>query len=121
VSAVTCRAVVIERRFHGRPQPGHAGYTCGLLARELHGAVQVSLLSPPPLERPLTIERDNDERLPLPDSERMLADARATAPKLDRPPHVGLAAAQPVSSRCLGFARHPFPTCFGCGPDRTEG
>ncbi|HYB27757.1 MAG TPA: hypothetical protein VEF89_14150 [Solirubrobacteraceae bacterium] len=65
MSPVTRHAIVIERRFHGPPQSGHGGYTCGLLARELHGAVQVSLCSPPPLERPRTTERDDNERLLL--------------------------------------------------------
>lgn len=53
MSPVTPHAIVIviERRFHGPPQSGHAGCTCGLLARELQGTVQVSLRSPPPLER----------------------------------------------------------------------
>jgi hypothetical protein len=62
MSAVTRHVIVIERRFHGPPQSGHGGYTYGLLAPELQGAAPVSLGSPPPPERPLTIEPD-DERL----------------------------------------------------------
>lgn len=99
MTAVTRHAIVIERRFHGPPQSGHGGYTCGPLARELHLAVQMSLR----------------------DDEAILADAQATTPGFDRPPHVGRAAPHAASSRCLGFAPRPFPTCFGCGPNRAEG
>jgi hypothetical protein len=121
MSAVTRHAIVIERRFHSPPQSGHDGYTGGLLAPELQGAAQVSLCSPPPLERSLTIER-GDERLMLRNGETILADAQAAMLELDPPPHVELAAVQAASSRCLGFAHHPFPTCFGCGPpNRAEG
>jgi alkanesulfonate monooxygenase SsuD/methylene tetrahydromethanopterin reductase-like flavin-dependent oxidoreductase (luciferase family) len=101
MSAVTRHAIVIERRFHGPPQSGHGGDTCGLLARELHGAGQVSLCSPAPLERPLTIEHDDDERLLLRDGDTTLADAQTTTPELDPPPHGELAAAQAAESRCL--------------------
>jgi hypothetical protein len=88
MTAVSYPAMLIERCFDGPPRSGHGGYTYGLLARELHGAVQVSPRSPAPL---------------------------------DPPPHLKLAAAQPASSRFLGFAHHPFPTCFGCGPNRAAG
>lgn len=47
--------IVIERRFRGPPESGHGGYTCGLLAREIPGAAEVSLRVPSPLERRLTL------------------------------------------------------------------
>jgi hypothetical protein len=121
MSTVIRQAIVIERRFHGPPESGHGGYTCGLLARELRGAAQVSLRSPPPLKHPLTLGCDDDEHLLLRDGETILADAQPTTLELDPPPHVELADAQAASSRCLGFTHHPFPTCFGCGPNRAEG
>jgi hypothetical protein len=122
MSAVTRHAIVIERRFHGPPQSERGGYTCGLLARELQRAVQVSPCSPPLLDRQLTIERDDDDErlLRVRDGETILADAQATTPELDPPARVELAAAHAASSRCLGFAHRPFPTCFGCGPNRAE-
>jgi hypothetical protein len=121
MSTSTRQAIVIDRRFHGPPASGHGGYTCGLLARELQGAAQVSLRSPPPLERPLTLEHDGDKRLQLVDGKTIVADAQPTTLDLDPPRHVELADARAASSRCLGFTHHPFPTCFGCGPNRAEG
>ena len=120
MSSIARQTIVIERRFHGPPESGHGGYTCGLLARETEGAAQVSLRSPAPLERPLTLERD-DERLLLRDGGTIVADAQPTTLELDPPPHVELADAQAASSRCLGSTHHPFPTCFGCGPNRPDG
>ncbi len=122
MTAVTHLAIVIERRFHGPPRSGRGGYTCGPLGRELQRAVQVSPCSPPQLDRQLTIERDDDdERLLLRVGATILADAQSTTPELDPPPHVELAAAQAASSRRRGFAHHPFPTRFRCGPNRGEG
>jgi hypothetical protein len=118
MTAVTHPTIVIERRFRSPLRPRHDGSICGLLARELHRAVRVSLCSP----APLTTAHDGDhKRLTLPDGETILADAQAIPPELNPPPHVELDTAQAASRRCLGSARHPFPPCFGCGPNRAAG
>jgi hypothetical protein len=121
ISTVTRQKIVIDRRFHGPPESGHGGYTCGLLAREIGGAAQVSLRSPPPLDQPLALERDGGGRVLLRDGDAVLADARPATLELDPPPHVELADALAASSRCPSFTHHPFPTCFGCGPRRADG
>ena len=121
MSTITRQTIVIERRFHGPPESGHGGYTCGLLAREIRGAAQVSLRSPPSLDHPLTLDRDERERLLLRDGETIVADAQPATLKLDPPPQVKLADALSATSGYIGFAHHPFPTCFGCGPSRPEG
>lgn len=112
--------VVIERRFQGPPHSGHGGYTCGLLAREIPGAAEVSLRATPPLERQLTLERIGDGRVLLRDGDVIVADARPATLELDPPAPVALSDAQTASLRS-GFARHPFPMCFGCGPEREQG
>jgi hypothetical protein len=112
--------VVIERRFRGPLDSGHGGYTCGLLAREIPGAAEVSLLVPPSLERQLTLERVGDGRVMLRDGEVIVAGARPVPLELDPPAPVALSDAQTASLRS-GFARHPFPMCFGCGPEREQG
>jgi hypothetical protein len=117
---LTDETVVIDRRFQGPPDSGHGGYTCGLLAREIPGAAAVSLHLPPPLDRQLTLERVGDGRVLLRDGEQIVADARPATLELDPPPAVALSDAQTAASRSE-FARHPFPTCFGCGPEREQG
>jgi hypothetical protein len=113
--------VVIEPRFHGPPESGQGGYTCGLLAREIAGAAEVSLRLPPPLERPLTLDRDGEGALLLRDGDAIVAEARPATLELEVPPAVGLAEAQGAVARFEGFTRHAFPTCFACGPGRAEG
>jgi hypothetical protein len=113
--------ILIERRFRGPPESGQGGYTCGLLAREIPGAAEVSLRLPPPLERQLTFERDPDDRLLLRDGDAIVAEARPATLELDPPPPVELADAQAAVSGYVGFKHHAFPMCFACGPDRDAG
>lgn len=51
--------LTIPARFNGPPGSANGGYTCGRVA-QLVGAeeVEVSLRTPPPLERPLEVVRD---------------------------------------------------------------
>ena len=49
--------VVIARRFSGPPDSAHGGYACAMVARYIQGPAEVSLRSPPPLERALAVER----------------------------------------------------------------
>jgi hypothetical protein len=113
--------VVIDPRFHGPPESGQGGYTCGLLAREIPGAAEVSLRLPPPLERALTVERDGDGALLLRDGDAIVAEGRPVTLDLEVPPAVGLEEARAAVARFEGFTRHAFPTCFACGPGRDEG
>ena len=121
MSAVTLHAIVIERRLPRAAPIGTRRLHLRRARPRTSRGVTVSLCSPPPLERPLTNKHDGDERLLLRDGETILADAQANTLELDPPPHVELAAAHAAQSRCRGFAHHPFPTCFGCGPNRAEG
>jgi hypothetical protein len=113
--------VVIERRFHGPPDSGQGGYACGLLARTIAGAAEVSLRSPPPLERPLQVTRGADGRVELRDGETVVAEGRPATLAIDVPAPAGLAEAEAAVPGYAGFAHHWFPTCFGCGPQRAEG
>jgi hypothetical protein len=113
--------IVIDRRFQGPPESGQGGYTCGLLAREIPSAAEVSLRLPPPLARQLTIERADGERVLLRDGDAIVAEARPVTFELDPPPPVELSDAQAAVSGYVGFTHHAFPTCFACGPDRDQG
>ena len=55
------RFLMIARRFRGPPESGNGGYTCGMLAAEAAKPVEVRLMRPPPLDRPLEIREEPAE------------------------------------------------------------
>jgi len=44
--------VTIDRRFRGPSDSGNGGYVCGVVAALVGGPAEVTLRSPPPLDRP---------------------------------------------------------------------
>lgn len=143
------RTVTIPPRFIGPPDSANGGYACGVTARLLGDATAessptvVTLRRPPPVERPLRVER-NERGVALYDGEDLVSEARHAAedpwaglhPR--RPPGathddvqgafapdaVSLADSVHAVERfdLAGYAaRHPFPTCFTCGPARATG
>lgn len=112
--------LTIARRFCGPPASANGGYVCGLLGRRMAGAATVRLLSPPPLDEPLTVTA-SDEGLHLLHDAQLLAQARPATLTLDAPPAPTLEQAQQAATRYVGFATHPFPGCFVCGPEREPG
>jgi hypothetical protein len=116
-------SLTIPARFSGPPDSAHGGYTCGLLAGLLGAEVtEVSLRAPPPLERPLAVARAG-ERLELRDDDRLLAEAAPSDLLVDTAHGVspGEARAASEAGHDHWTAKHPFPTCFGCGPGRDPG
>ncbi len=116
------RFLVIGRRFRGPPQSGNGGYTSGMLASAAAQTVEIRLMKPPPLDKPLEIREDKeDSRLLLMDGEEPVASA---APKtfdllVPRPP--SYAEALGAVRKFQGFREHAYPGCFVCGPERTRG
>ena len=111
--------VIIGRRFNGPPDSGQGGYVCGLVAERIDAPVAtVSLRRPPPLERPLDVESGIEGAVALLDGDYVVADGAAAALELEVPETVNFADAESASAANPWIARHPFPTCFGCGPDR---
>lgn len=119
-------SLILAPRFCGPPGSGHGGYTCGRIAAHLDGPVQVTLRRPVPLATALTVEQAGE------DSVRVLADATLVAESarlrgglaLELPGSVSIDEARAAGSRCRFLAHpeeHPFPACFGCGPDRAPG
>ena len=118
-------AVTIDRSHCGPPHSGNGGWVSGLLAEHvLRGddtaqrAVTVRLSSPPPLERPLTVERQGSVTLLLDGTHQIASGATASAPEIDLPTPATAAEAAEAETRYEGLSGHPFPTCFSCGPDR---
>jgi hypothetical protein len=116
-------SVTIERRFNGPPDSGNGGYTCGCVARAFDGPAEVTLRVPPPIERELALERDGD-RAVLVDRGTVVAEGAPASrrPAGDPPAPVSHdEAVEAVGGSTFLGDRHPFPTCFVCGPARDEG
>ena len=111
--------VVIARRFNGPPDSAQGGYACGVVADRIDAPVAtVSLRRPPPLERALAVRRNANEAVSLLDGEELVAEGAPSTLELDVPPPVVFEEARAASAANPWTGRHPFPTCFGCGPDR---
>ncbi len=111
----------VPARFCGPPTTGNGGYTCGMVARELGGVVECTLRSPVPLDALLEIERSASGTL-LRKGERVIIEAKETVIDVTPPDPVSLKAISQVSTASPALnPRHPFPTCFVCGPGREPG
>lgn len=111
-------AVVIDERFCGPPNSANGGYACGLAAQAIDGPASVTLRVPPPLGRALAVERGEDGQVSLVDGDIVVANARPSTVHVRVPEPVSLADARSASSRYPWRDRHPYPTCFVCGPAR---
>ena len=115
--------VTIPKRFCGPPASGNGGYSCGVVAREFgQNPAEVSLLAPPPLDRPLTYVSDVGQMRLLDGDEVVAIAERAEEPEAG--PVVSAEEAADAAARLdvEGYSeRHAFPTCFTCGPGRDEG
>ena len=114
--------ITIGRRFNGPPDSGNGGYTCGLVAGALGGGpAEVMLKAPPPLDRPLAIE-GSDDGVVVRDGEQVVAQGRHATVDFEPPATVAAdVAAAAEGGPFLDAEQHPFPSCFVCGPLRSEG
>jgi hypothetical protein len=113
--------IVIPSRFSGPPGSANGGYTAGLMARRLGGPAEVTLLAPPPLDVALELVAENGGVALYDEGGTALARAVSAEPDLDPPDPVTVEAAEAAEARYAGFVDHPFPRCFGCGPQRAPG
>lgn len=108
----------IPRRFCGPPDSGNGGYTCGLLARELGGVVECTLRAPVPMEMPLELERTATGGA-LRQNGKLIVEGSPTTFAVTPPAPVSVQeAAEAMKASPALDPRHPFPTCFVCGPKR---
>ena len=113
-------SVTIDRRFNGPPDSAQGGYACGLIAERIDSAgAAVSLRAPPPLERPLEVRRGADGTVALLDGEALVAEGAPVDFDVAVPEPVALDAAARAAEKAA-YDQHPFPTCFGCGPQRSQ-
>jgi hypothetical protein len=113
--------ITIAPGFCGPPTSANGGYFVGLVAALADRSVAVRLRKPPPLGVEITVEDRGEGVLELRHAGDLIAQTRPeelTAPTLAPPSYVQ---AIEASRRYVGFAHHPFPTCFVCGPQRRRG
>ena len=112
--------ITIDGRFNGPEGSGNGGYTSGLIAGMFGSAVEVTLRRPPPLDRPLDVEREG-ERLLVRDGDALVAEAAPARVDVDVPESPSYEEAERAAERYPGFEEHAFPACFVCGPQREPG
>ncbi len=110
-------SVLIDARYCGPPTSANGGYSCGLLAQHLPGAVEVTLKSPPPLGVALSVESDGRAARLL-HGPQLIAEARSAALDAVPPSPPSFDAAVAAAAHYAGFSGHDYPTCFTCGPAR---
>jgi hypothetical protein len=107
--------MLIPARFNGPPGTGNGGYSAGLFAGG--DRREVTLLRPPPLDTPLST---SDGHILSPDGEVVAVVVPVDGVE-DAVPPVGYGDSVAASAGYPGFADHPFPGCYVCGPDREDG
>lgn len=120
-SATANDVIYVSKRFCGPPDSGNGGYVCGLLAHTLSEApaVECTIRKPIPIECELHIKRSNDSAK-LTDGDHVVIEALATDFDLALPAPITWQEASAATKRSPAFHDHPFPTCFVCGPERSE-
>jgi hypothetical protein len=108
-------SIVVGTRFNGPPDSGNGGYTSGLVAAAT-GRTEVTLRRPPPLDVPLRVEDGA-----VYDGAHVVATGDLGDADVEPPPFPGYDAALAAQRHYAGLRDHPFPTCFVCGPHRTDG
>jgi hypothetical protein len=114
--------VTIATQFNGPMRSGNGGYVCGMLGDE-HGAdISTSTLKqPPPLDTPLTWERDGDEVRLVTAGGAIIGTSITGSFDRDPVPCPTEAEAEAGHAAYPGFHTHPFDHCFTCGTKRSEG
>ena len=115
--------ITIPGTYNGPPTSAQGGYACGALARFVGEPAEVTLRTPPPLDRPLTVVADEQEAVLLLDGETLVAEVLpAELPVLEPPLRPTFEQALEARRRHPGNGiRHPLSGCFVCGPERADG
>lgn len=114
--------IKIDKRFCGPSFSGHGGYTCGMLAHNIKGSAEVTLLKPIPLQKNLSIENSPDESCRLMDDGIVIATAQPLQFEIAIPAPPTFAEAVKASRNYIGLSEaYLYPNCFCCGKNRQPG
>lgn len=113
--------IVIPGRFNGPRESGNGGYTGGVLASRLEGAVEASLRSPVPLDQELELGPGEEGGLRLLQGEKLIAEARSIpSPEIAVPAAVSPEEAHRAAANYRGLDHGLFCQCFVCGRARAD-
>jgi hypothetical protein len=112
--------ITVEQTYQGIPGIAHGGYAAGLLAQRFDEPVRVALRRPPPLETPLTVNGNSGMTSARDPAGRLVMEAEPIPAFRTELPSLTV---QQMARQAPhpGFDRHPYPVCFVCGTDRTDG
>ncbi|QGG42434.1 hypothetical protein [Aeromicrobium yanjiei] len=114
--------VTIPAQFNGPDHSGNGGYVAGLIAQEVGtGPVTSTLRIPPPLDVPLSWEREGDHVRLLTAGGAVVGEAGPGELGSDVPAMPSAAEATTGLAAYPGFDHHPFDRCFTCGTARGDG
>jgi hypothetical protein len=107
--------ITFPRRYRGPLTSANGGYACGRLAVFVDAdEVEVTLLLPPPLDRPLAVEHDG-AAVRLLDGAALVAEARPAPVEVKAPAPVSVAVAEESRDRHVRGWSPAFNECFVCG------
>ena len=107
--------LTIDRRFRGPRRSGNGGVSAGLAAGFLDGPATVRLRRPPPVDRPLTVQRGSDH-VQIMDGDELVLQAQPASDGIE------VAVDDELVERTFDRGTtpvpegHPAPECFVCGP-----
>ena len=112
--------ITISSRFNGPPTSGNGGYSCGVLAAYISGPARIRLHVPPPLDVPLSVEKTPDGGVEMHHGETLVGSGAPAALDIALPDAPSLQEAQAAMADFPCYEGHSFPTCFVCGPKRSD-
>lgn len=124
--------LTVPPRFCGPASSGNGGWTSGALAAHVHAdcpedraetwpTIEVTLRQPPPLDTILSVATSDGTTVVSFGGATVLS-GRVVEDQEPRPVDtVPVEDARAAEASYAGHTFHPFPSCFACGTDRTEG
>lgn len=110
--------MTIAGRYNGPPTTGNGGYSCGIIAKHIDGAAKARLNVPPPLKKPLALEKADDGTLSLMDGNELVGFAVPSTLELEVPAPPSLEQARAAQAFYMSADDQIFATCFVCGLGR---
>jgi len=115
-------SIIIGKRYCGPPNSGNGGYVFGRLARHIPGGAEVTLRTPPPLEKQLDVVATGGGSWELRDGAAVVATGRPASVDLARLEKASFDEACAAELRTpVKPHEHLLPMCFVCGQARTVG